>query len=89
MKISDCQVDAGEFIDVVDVFVVACGRQNCIDVRPRDGRGFHGVSRVQTFVPVGMVEKEGVSILVADGGYQGDSAEFGPGALVPSEDSRL
>ncbi len=40
-------------------------------------------------MPVGMVKEEGVSILVADGGYQGDSPEFGPGALVPGEDSCL
>ena len=37
----------------------------------------------------GMVKEESVSILVANGGNQGDLSEFGPGALIPSEDSRL
>ena len=58
-------------------------------MHPRDGCGFHSVRQVQTIVPVGMVKEEGVSILVANGGNQGDLSEFGPGALIPSEDSRL
>jgi hypothetical protein len=89
VKISDCGFNAGEFVDDVDVFVAARGRKNCLNVHPRDGPGFHGVRQVQTFVPVGMVEEECVSILVAGGGYQGDSPEFGRGALVPGEDSRF
>ncbi len=37
----------------------------------------------------GMVKEESVSILVANGGYQEDLPEFGLGALVPGEVSRL
>ena len=73
----------------MDVFIAACGQQNHIDVHPRDGRGFHKVPRVQTFVPVGMVKEEGVSILVVNFSYQGDLPEFDPGVLVPGEDSCL
>jgi hypothetical protein len=40
-------------------------------------------------MPVGMVEEEGVSILVANGGYQVDLPELGPEALAPDEDSCL
>ena len=50
MKISDCWFDAGEFIDVVDVFVATCGLQNCIDVRPRPHKSQKWIYKIKTLL---------------------------------------
>ena len=89
MKISDCWFDAGEFVDIVDVFVVACPSQYRDDVCPHYCCGFHRVCRIHTLMFAWMIKEEGVSILVPDSGHQGDSPKLSPRAYVPGEDSYL
>ncbi len=83
MQISDCRVNTGQFIDVVDVLPT-----NSLDVLLCDCGGLHIVGRVQAVIFVRMIEEESVRVFILDIIHQGYMPEFGLQASPPFENCR-